>query len=206
MHGRFQCASLAPEGFIVVSVQNVGEGVEILLRSRHGSGVCPDCGRLSHRVQSRYIRRPLDLPLGARRAFLAIIVCRFWCDTAVCGRRIFCEQFDHGALSRYARRTQRPEAIVHHLGLALGGRPGAAFATRLMMPVSKDTLLRVVRRRAVDQTDELHVIGIDDFAFRQGQSYVRSGAPEACYPIAGPSAGDVSSLACQTPFDIDCCP
>ena len=28
-----------------------------------------------------------------------------------------------------------------------------------------------MRRRAVDQTDELHVIGIDDFAFRRGQSY-----------------------------------
>ena len=28
-----------------------------------------------------------------------------------------------------------------------------------------------VRRRAVDQTDKLHVIGIDDFAFRRGQSY-----------------------------------
>ena len=96
---------------------------------------------------------------------------RFWCDTAVCRRRIFCEQFDHGVRSRYARRTQRLDTIVHHLGLALGGRPGAAFATRLMMPVSKDTLLRVVRRRAVDQTDKLHVIGIDDFAFRRGQSY-----------------------------------
>lgn len=171
MPGRFQRANLAPEGFIVVSVQNVGEGVEILLRSRHGSGVCPDCGRLSHRVQSRYIRRPLDLPLGGCRAVLAIMARRFWCDTAVCRRRIFCEQFDHGVLTRYARRTQRLETIVHHLGLALGGRPGAAFATRLMMPVSKDTLLRAVRRRAVDQTDELHVIGIDDFAFRRGQSY-----------------------------------
>jgi hypothetical protein len=32
------------------------------------------------------------------------------------------------------------------LGLALGGRPAAAFADRLMMPVSNDTLLRVVRR------------------------------------------------------------
>ncbi len=70
MHGRFQRAKLAPEGFIVVSVQNVGEGVEILLRSRHGSGTCPDCGRLSHRVQSRYVRRPLDLPLGVRRQMI----------------------------------------------------------------------------------------------------------------------------------------
>ncbi|SHE42897.1 transposase family protein, partial [Acidocella aminolytica] len=83
MHGRFQRANLAPDGFVVVSVQNVGESVEILLRARHGSGTCPDCGRRSHRIQSRYIRRPLDLPLGGRRAVLAIMARRFWCDTAV---------------------------------------------------------------------------------------------------------------------------
>ncbi|PPJ67606.1 transposase, partial [Staphylococcus haemolyticus] len=49
--------------------------------------------------------------------------------------------------------------------------PGAVFANRLMMPVSKDTLLRVVRRRVIEQNKELHVIGIDDFAFRRGQTY-----------------------------------
>ena len=35
-----------------------------------------------------------------------------------------------------------------HLGVALGARPGASLARRLMLPVSKDTLLRVVRRCA----------------------------------------------------------
>ncbi len=45
---------------------------------------------------------------------------------------------------------------------------GAAFAKRLMTPVSKDTLLRVVRRRVFARYDELNVIGIDDFAFRRG--------------------------------------
>jgi hypothetical protein len=40
------------------------------------------------------------------------------------------------------------EHIIHHLGLALGGRPAASFAQRLMLPVSNDTFLRVVRRRA----------------------------------------------------------
>jgi transposase len=57
------------------------------------------------------------------------------------------------------------------LGLALGGRPAAAFADRLMMPVSNDTLLRVVRRRTEQPRDKLAVIGIDDFAFRRGQRY-----------------------------------
>jgi transposase len=31
--------------------------------------------------------------------------------------------------------------------------------------------LRVVRRRIDDQSDDLTVIGIDDFAFRRGQTY-----------------------------------
>jgi hypothetical protein len=49
--------------------------------------------------------------------------------------------------------TGRLETIVHHLGLALSGRPAAAFAERLMVPMSNDTLLRVVRRGAEQPRD-----------------------------------------------------
>ena len=169
-HG-FQRASLAPSGFAVDAVQMVADRVQILLRSRRPWGICPSCGSRSRRVQSRYRRRPADLPLGGRRVELSILTRRFWCDGVLCGRRIFCERFDDSVLARYSRRTQRLETIVHHLGLALGGRPAASFADRLMIPVSKDTLLRVVRRRVTAHDDTLTVIGIDDFAFRRGQTY-----------------------------------
>ena len=169
-HG-FQRASLAPDGFAVDAVQVVADRVQILLRSRRQWGTCPSCGGRNRRVQSRYRRRPADLPLGGRRVELSILTRRFWCDGVLCGRRIFCERFDEGVLARYSRRTQRLETIVHHLGLALGGRPAASFADRLKIPVSKDTLLRVVRRRVTDHDDTLTVIGIDDFAFRRGQTY-----------------------------------
>jgi hypothetical protein len=43
---------------------------------------------------------------------------------------------------------------------ALGGRPAASFAKRLMPPLSKDTFLRVVRRRTRPPADPLKVIGI----------------------------------------------
>src|SRR6478672_11936691 len=43
--------------------------------------------------------------------------------------------------------TGRLDYVIHHLGLALGGRPAASFTRRLMLPVSNDTLLRVIRRR-----------------------------------------------------------
>src|SRR5690606_35838059 len=70
-----------------------------------------------------------------------------------------------------ARRTARLDCIVHHLGLALGGRPAATFAKRLMVPVSKDTLLRVIRRRARVPSAPLRVVGIDDWAWRRNHRY-----------------------------------
>ena len=82
--------------------------------------------------------KPVRLVVRARR---------FHCDTVLCGWRIFAERFDDKVLAPWARRTARLDHIVHHLGLALGGRPKASFARRLMLPVSNDTLLRVVRRR-----------------------------------------------------------
>ena len=78
-----------------------------------------------------------------------------------------------GRRASRAGRGGRPrlEGIVHHLGLALGGRPGASFAKRLMLPVSNDTLLRVVRRQARRPSEPLSVVGVDDWAFRRNHRY-----------------------------------
>ena len=84
---------------------------------------------------------------------------------------MFAERFDAIVVAERARRTGRLENIVHHLDLPMGGRPGAGFAQRLMLPVSNDTLLRVVRRRALPRTEKLAIIGIDDWAFRRNHRY-----------------------------------
>jgi transposase len=81
------------------------------------------------------------------------------------------ERFDSDVLAPWARRTSRLEYIVHHLALALGGRPAANFARRLMVLVSNDTLLRVVRRRGRRPIVPPTVIGIDDWAWRRNQRY-----------------------------------
>lgn len=86
-------------------------------------------------------------------------------------RRIFAERFGQDILASRSQRTARLECIVHHLGLALGGRPGAGLAKRLMLPVSNDTLLRVVRRRAGPYSPTLKVVGVDDWALRRTQRY-----------------------------------
>jgi len=109
--------------------------------------------------------------LAGRPVRLVVVARRFHCDAVLCGRRIFVERFDQDVLAPWARRTARLDHIVHHLGLALGGRPAASFARRLMLPVSNDTLLRVVRRRGSPRFVPPTVVGIDDWAWRRNQRY-----------------------------------
>ena len=127
----------------------------IAVRASGSVGLCPSCGTVSRRVHSRYRRHVTDLPLSGRIVQLLVMARRFRCDAVLCGRQIFTERFAEGVLAPSARRTARLDSIVHHLGLALGGRPAAGFAKRQMLPVSKDTLLRVVRRRSRPPSDPL---------------------------------------------------
>ena len=163
--------SLSPAGLLIKSVELGDDRILITARCRSAAGTCPECGRSSEHVHSRYERKLLDLPSHGRAVQLRIVVRRFRCMEPSCGRHIFAELLGDAITSRSARRTSRLEKIVHHLGVALGGRPAAALARRLMLPVSKDTLLRVVRRRTARDTSPLHVIGIDDWAWKRGQRY-----------------------------------
>ena len=162
---------LVSPGFLVERFESRGDRVLVAVRSAQAEGCCPCCGTQSRRVQSKYRRRASDLPIAGKCVDLLITVRRFHCDGVLCGRRIFAERFGDEVLAPRSRRTGRLELIVHHLGLALGGRPAASFARRLMVPVSNDTLLRVVRRRAREPAHRLVVIGIDDFAWRRDHRY-----------------------------------
>ena len=163
--------SLSPAGLLINDVEIGSDRIRIIARCRAAAGTCPDCGRQSEQMHSRYERRLLDLPSHGRAVEMRVAVRRFRCAEPSCQRRIFAEQLGDAVAERSSRRTSRFEAIVHHLGIALGGRPAAALARRLMLPVSKDTLLRVVRRHATRDRSPLRVIGIDDWAWKRGQRY-----------------------------------
>jgi len=171
MQRKFQLSSVIPSGLVIEGVTPDAGVILITARAVSATATCPLCENPSRRVHSRYIRRVSDLPCAGRGIRLHLAARRFRCDEALCRQRIFAERFDHGVVTARSRRTARLDCIVHHLGLALGGRPGASFAKRLMLPVSNDTLLTMVRRRSQRPTEPLRVVGIDDWAFRRSHRY-----------------------------------
>lgn len=171
MRSHFRLSDLIPSDLVVETVSAHADMVLVTARAISRSRLCPGCGTSSARIHSRYIRTVCDLPCCGRRVELRVTARRFVCTQSYCRQKIFAERFGDDVLPTRARRTARLECLVHHLGLALGGRPAASFAKRLMLPVSNDTLLRVVRRHARRPMEPLTVAGIDDWAFRRNCRY-----------------------------------
>jgi hypothetical protein len=128
MRTGFRILSLVPGGLVFDSVSDSTDSTIFFVRSETAAGNCPLCGVPSRRVHSRYLRCVADLPCAGREVRFRMITRRFVCKVPHCRRRIFAERFRDDVVPIRARRTVRLERIVHHLGLALGGRPAAGFA------------------------------------------------------------------------------
>jgi len=149
------------------------DGPGFLRIAAHGTrpgGRCPDCGRASRAVHSRYHRRPADLPSLGRVVGVELRVRRFYCRNAACARRTFAERLPE-LLAPRARRTGRLAEAQGRVGVALGGEAGARLLQGLAMATSADTVLRLVRGLPLPEPEPPRAVGVDDWAVRKGRSY-----------------------------------
>src|ERR1700746_3159835 len=163
--------SLAPCGLVMERVESETDKLLLVARPISKTAACPSCGGFSARIHSQYQRALADLPSQGRLVRISLWPRRFRCAVAECQQTIFTERLEATASRPFARRTTRLEGIVHHVGLALGGRHGQSIDGPLLLPVSKDPLLRVVRRNAVRADAAPRVVGIDDWAWKRGHRY-----------------------------------
>jgi transposase len=163
--------SLAPCGLVIERVEIGTDKLLLVARPISKTAACPICGGISARIHSRYQRALADLPSQGWLVRIRLWTRRFRCAVTECHQKIFTERLEATACRPVARRTTRLEAIVHHLGLPLGGRPVQGIARRLLLPLSKDTQLRVVRRNAARSDAAPQVVGIDDWPWKRGHRY-----------------------------------
>jgi transposase len=146
------------------------ESVQLQLTATAPTAACPCCAVPSSSVHSRYQRRLVDLPWGARGVRLQLTVRKFRCRNRACGRRIFTERLPD-LVAAYSRQTHRLATALRAIGLALGGNPGARLAACLRLPTSPSTLLRLVRGAPIPPMPALQAVGVDEWAWRRGHRY-----------------------------------
>lgn len=132
--------------------------------------LCPQCGTPAGRTRSTYTRTLADLPWGGRRVVWRLRVrrCPFPCSS--CPQRIFAERFETLTVP-FARRTSRLAELLRAIGLALGGRGRGRLAGSCSLVVGRKALLSLIRRGPTPPVASVRVLGIDDWAYRKGQTY-----------------------------------
>jgi DNA-binding NarL/FixJ family response regulator len=146
-----------------------GNRITFHLTSRQ-KAACPSCDQPSEELHSEYQRKIADLPCAGMAVRLQVQVRKFYCQDRDCPQIVFCERLSSLA-APYARRTERLRSEQRQVGFDLGGEAGTRAAQRQGMPVSADTLLRLVRRTPLSEQPTPCILGVDDWALRKGQVY-----------------------------------
>ena len=151
-------------------VDTTAAHITLLVHSTQTRVPCPLCAIPARRIHSRYARTLADLPWADYRVRLQLRVRKWFCRNHHCQRRIFTERLPT-VTAPWARRTLRLAQRLVAVGLALGGKAGVSLSQRWGLAVSRNTLLRLLRRQPAPSFPTPTVLGVDDFALRKRHTY-----------------------------------
>ncbi|HEY5868166.1 MAG TPA: ISL3 family transposase, partial [Candidatus Tectomicrobia bacterium] len=151
-------------------IDHTAAQITLLVCATQTSVSCPLCALPARRIHSRYTRTLADLPWADYHVRLQLCVRKWFCGNRACRRRIFTERLPT-ITAPWARCTRRLAQRLVAVGLALGGKAGVSLSQRWGLTVSRNTLLRLLRRQPAPSFPTPTVLGVDDFALRKRHTY-----------------------------------
>jgi transposase len=163
-----------PELEIVSQSIQADGSIEVDVRAKQESAVCPRCGEESSKVHDSRKRVKRDIQLGAYQVYLIVHKRRFRC--ARCGKP-FTES--DSACGKYQRTTKR---FRDHIAKQASSRPLTHVAQEVLVSPHfvHDCLQTWIEEklkkkgRTLDEQTKLptpQILGIDEFALRKGHHY-----------------------------------
>jgi transposase len=144
--------------------------ITLRISSTQAEPRCPGCDVPARRAHRHDTRTLADLPWSGYAIIWQLRVRKLFCSNTTCPRRIFTERLA-GIATPWARRTLRLMARLLAIGLALGGAAGVRLSQSVGLPVSRHTLLRVIRCAPCPAIIPPQVLSVDEFALRKRHTY-----------------------------------
>ena len=164
------CLPFTLPGFRIGRVETYHDLLVIQACSIARTVICPCCGKPSTQIHCHYTRSPRDLPCNGRRVRLVLDVRRFRCSNEHCERQTFAERLPH-LVPVHGQRTTQLTRALRAMTFEVNAEAGARITRHLNMPVSADTLLRIIRHTVMEPAPTPRVLGVDDWAFKKGNRY-----------------------------------
>jgi hypothetical protein len=101
---------------------------------------------------------------------VSLRVRRFVCAEDSCPRKTFAEQVP-GLTRRFGGQAERLRSTLLSVGLALAGRAGVRMTDAFQVPVSRNTLLRLIASFPDPAATTPRVVGVDEYAQCKGRIY-----------------------------------
>lgn len=163
--------SFYPESLRIIRIAEDEKSLIIYMKSQKHSHFCPGCGQEMRVYHATYVRSVQDLPIFQKNVTLKITAYDYFCTEEACDIKTFAE--DYGQfIGRSGRMTGRLEDFIRMLALETNCEGAAAICNEMGIRVSGDTIIRMLRKLTDKPfTPCSDTIGIDDFAYRKGQTY-----------------------------------
>ena len=169
---RIKLDGFYPESLKITKVTESDKQIIIRLKSQKHSHQCRKCGKEMRSYHGTYIRTVQDLPILGKKVILKINAYDYYCQNDGCPIKSFTEDYE-GFIGKSERMTRRCEELIKVVAAETSCEGAAVICGKIGIKVSGDTIIRMVKK-SVEQksaTKCSEIIGVDDFAYRKGQTY-----------------------------------
>lgn len=141
----------------------------LYIKSKITSCKCPECNQVSDKYHSTYTRKIQDTPIRNIETWLYVNAYEFECSNKQCKIKTFSEQLP------FARKNKvMTDALIQFIlsiSIFLSSSTTSLILSFLGVKVSADTVDNIIKKIKVIDNPNIEEVGIDDVAFRKGQTY-----------------------------------
>ena len=157
------------DNYIIYDWQESDEEIHIFIKSKTGTGICPECGQESSSLHATYPRTIQIIPMNMKTTYVHVLAYKYDCCNDECCAKVFMEELSFAGPSQV--RSFELNMLILAVSIFLSNEGSSTVLSLIGIKVSNDTIKRIYDSIVIKDEPDIEAVGIDDVAIRKGHSY-----------------------------------